>query len=402
MARAWRARCLILALLAVSQLGCALSPVVIVPGDGSNQLEAKLDKATSPHFYCSTKADWFRLWLNLEILVPGVIDCWCDNIRLVVNNSTGAASNVPGVEVRVPGWGSTEGLEELDPTIGSSTAAFYYMVQALQEAGYEKNVTLRGAPYDFRYTPDSDLAYGVALKALIEETSKATGEAVTLISHSMGGLQTLYFLNQQTKAWKSQYIRHWIAISAPWIGAAKEMRLFATGDSEGLPVSANTIRGEQRSYETNHWLFPNAAAGFQSVIVRTDKRNYTAADYEDFFDDIGYSVGKLVLPRVLKLIPDPLTGPGVPVTCMYSHGVKTPAQFVYKDDFDTTPEEIDGDGDGTVNIDSLSVCAQWASTQNETVSTMTFDGVDHTGMITNATSIASVVKILKSLASVKN
>ena len=54
----------------------SMPPVVIIPGDGSNQLEAKLDKKTAPHFYCSKKQDWFRLWLNLEILVPGVLDCW--------------------------------------------------------------------------------------------------------------------------------------------------------------------------------------------------------------------------------------------------------------------------------------------------------------------------------------
>ena len=28
--------------------------------DGSNQIEAKLDKKTAPHFYCSKKEDWFR------------------------------------------------------------------------------------------------------------------------------------------------------------------------------------------------------------------------------------------------------------------------------------------------------------------------------------------------------
>lgn len=48
-------------------------------------------------------------------------------------------------------------MEELDPSIpGHSTAAFRNMVQQFEEQlGLEKNVTLVGAPYDFRYTPDS-------------------------------------------------------------------------------------------------------------------------------------------------------------------------------------------------------------------------------------------------------
>ena len=59
-------------------------------------------------------------------------------------------------------------------------------------------------------------AAGIALKALIEQTVNATGKPAVLISHSMGGLQTLYFLNGQTAAWKQQYVQHWIAISAPF------------------------------------------------------------------------------------------------------------------------------------------------------------------------------------------
>lgn len=82
-----------------------------------------------PHFYCSKKADWFRLWLSLTQLAPGAIDCWCDNIRLVVDEKYGTATNVPGVETRVPDFGSTTAMEELDPSVpGHSTAAFRNMV----------------------------------------------------------------------------------------------------------------------------------------------------------------------------------------------------------------------------------------------------------------------------------
>ena len=80
--------------------------------------------------------------------------------------------------------------------------------------------------------------------------------SATIVTHSMGDVQGLYFLQSQDDAWKSKYIKRWIPISAPLIGAAKEFRLFATGDNEGLPVQASSIRDEQRSYETNLWLSP--------------------------------------------------------------------------------------------------------------------------------------------------
>lgn len=56
-------------------------PLVAVPGDLGNQLEAKLDKPSVVHYICYKKTDFFTLWLNLELLVPVAIDCWIDNIR---------------------------------------------------------------------------------------------------------------------------------------------------------------------------------------------------------------------------------------------------------------------------------------------------------------------------------
>jgi len=65
-------------------LNCHLSPVLILPGDGSNSLEAKLTgKKNLRHFYCSSNSDWYKLWLDIKYLIPGAIDCWSDNIKLV-------------------------------------------------------------------------------------------------------------------------------------------------------------------------------------------------------------------------------------------------------------------------------------------------------------------------------
>ena len=89
--------------------------------------------------------------------------CWCDNIRLVVNSTTGLATNVPGVQTRVPYWGSTEGFEELDPSIPlHGSAAFRNMVLALEAAGYKKNVTLRGAPCKSYNEPTTPLSFTAA------------------------------------------------------------------------------------------------------------------------------------------------------------------------------------------------------------------------------------------------
>ena len=286
-----------------------LPPVVIVPGDGSNILEAKLNKPSVRHWYCSKSSDWYRLWLNTANLLS-TTSCWADNIRLEVDATTGRASNAPGVETRVPFWGSTEGLEELDPQIpGHATATFYQMVRALVAAGYVRNVSLRGAPYDFRYTPDSS-GLVPRLRTLVEQAvATAAGRPATLVSHSMGGLQTLYFLRQQTAAWKARHIARWVSISTPFAGSAQLARLFATGDSEGLPVAPSLVRDEQRSYESNHWLYPTAYVGSPwrgFPLVRTDAANYTVSKgVTNLLHNCGPGSG----PQVLALAPG--LGPGL-------------------------------------------------------------------------------------------
>ena len=43
----------------------SLSPILIIPGDGGNSLEAKLnDRKNTPPFYCYKNEDWYKLWFD--------------------------------------------------------------------------------------------------------------------------------------------------------------------------------------------------------------------------------------------------------------------------------------------------------------------------------------------------
>lgn len=51
--------------------------VIQVPGDGGSQVEAKINKTVVPHYLCEkTSTGYFNIWLNLELLVPIIIDCF--------------------------------------------------------------------------------------------------------------------------------------------------------------------------------------------------------------------------------------------------------------------------------------------------------------------------------------
>ena len=54
---------------------------------------------------------------------------------------------------------------------------------------------------------------------------------VLLVTHSMGSIMTLYFLNQQSQAWKEKYIRSFVSIAGVWGGTARAVKVFAVGDN---------------------------------------------------------------------------------------------------------------------------------------------------------------------------
>lgn len=77
-------------------------------------------------------------------------------MKLNYDNVTRTTSSQPGVEIRVPGWGNPFVVEYLDPSRASAGAYFKDIANMLvNELGYVRNVSVRGAPYDFRKGPST-------------------------------------------------------------------------------------------------------------------------------------------------------------------------------------------------------------------------------------------------------
>lgn len=78
--------------------------------------------------------------------------------------------------------------------------------------------------------PDEQEEYFARLKSLVEEMHDEYKQPVHLLGHSMGSLYILYFLNQQSQAWKDRYVKSFISLGAPWGGAVKPLRVLASGN----------------------------------------------------------------------------------------------------------------------------------------------------------------------------
>lgn len=368
-----------------------------MPGDGGSQLLAKGDKPQVVHFFCQKQFDWSQLWLSVTSLLPGAIDCWCDNIRLVFDAVTGTYTNSPGIQVQVPGFGNTTTIEYLDESLQiTATQYMHPLVQHLVDTLHlQRGQNIHGAPYDFRLAPRSQTNWIQSLKTLIETTyTQNNNQAIVLLGHSMGCRYTLEFLHQQTDAWKQQYIHAYVPVSGVWAGTAKIYSLQSSGDAQGVPgVTGITIRGEQRTYESNAYLMPSPNVWLDDPIIITENRTYTAGQAVELFQDLNFPQGA----QMYNLVKDttPFTQPPNVLTfCVYGNNVSTPEHFVYApgafpDGQPTVRYSLDGDG--TVNAKSLQQCAQWPQTK-----VIEIPNVSHTDALSHPTLWDLLVSLIQS------
>lgn len=376
-----------------------LSPVIFVPGDGGSQMDAIINKKNSVHFYCQkSSSTYFNIWLNKELLVPFVIDCWIDNIRLEYNNITRKTQNSPGVETRIPGFGLSETVEWIDPSHASEGAYFVNIGNALVQNGYKRDLSVRGAPYDFRKAPNENKEWFIKLKHLVEETYTLNDNTpITFIAHSMGGPMTLLFLQMQSQEWKDQYIRRIISLAGAWGGSVKALKCFAVGDDLGaFALSGDKMRAEQITNPSLAWLMPNPLLWKPNeVMVRSLTRTYTMAELKDFFQDLDYMNGWEMRQDTLEYSLN-FTAPGVELHCLFGSGFNTVESLNYEKtyDFSGKPTLVYGDGDGTVNRRSLEACRHWSSQQKQPIFMREFPGADHMTILANLSVLDTIIKVL--------
>ncbi|XP_037960187.1 phospholipase A2 group XV-like [Teleopsis dalmanni] len=379
-----------------------LSPIIFVPGDGGTQLRAKLNKSSSPHYICQKQSDWYSIWLNLDQLIPGAIDCWVDNIKLYYDNITRTTHNTPGVTISIPenGWGDPEIVEWIDPTRNKNGAYFKDIGDMLvKEFNYVRLKNLHGAPYDFRKAPNEQKQFFIDLKQLVETSYERNDRTpVTFISHSMGSPMTLVFLQQQTYAWKKKYVKRIISLAGAWAGSIKAVKVFAMGDDlDALLLSADKLKAEQISCPSTAWLLPSPYFWkTNEVIIHAPNRDYTMSQLSNFFTDIDYQIGWEMRKDTLKYTLN-FSPPDVELHCLYGDNMDTVEKLRYKKTpiVNEKPELIFGRGDGTVNRRSLEACQHWIGYQNESITYMSYSHVDHMGILANV----NVLKYIKNVIS---
>lgn len=388
---------------ASAKLANHLSPVILIPGLLGSRLQARTQKTTRVNVFCSKESDWYDIWLSVRMFLPIAVNCWLDNARMVYDPETGFTKEPPGVEARVPEFGSVESVRHLDKNLPTSTAYFDPLIERYEQLGYTADVNLLAAPYDFRLAPQQMGQYFIDLKALIDNSkyNSPSGKKVTLVCHSMGCTHALVFLRQQTPAWRQANIRKLIALSSPWAGTAKALKALVVGDSLDLPlVGEKNMRMLSRTYPSIAYLLPqaevfqmpnqNALQSGGPILVQTPARSYKVGDLEDLMRDLNLTTQYRWFKESSALIKPLEPLPDVNIDCVQSSNVPTPETLIFRNQQDFPNgdfELVNGNGDGTVNLQSLSVCNLWAQMLPERVKQTEILNTNHISVIKHKTTL---------------
>ena len=358
-----------------------LSPVIFVPGDGGSQLEAKLNKTSRVHYICDYTSDWYDIWLNIHLLTPLAFDCLCDNLRLRYDNKTRLTYNSEGVQIRPTDFGSLDSVAYLDILKVPGTSYFETIISTIEKQnGYTRNVDMIGAAFDFRKAPNELEDFFNKFQELIQTHYIMNNyRRVTLICHSMGCLNSVYLLNRMTDNWKDVFIKRLITLAAPWDGSFKAISAMLYGDNLGIPLlNKSKLQALQSTFPSLMYLFPHSPTFEPNrTLVESPEKNYTLANLEELFKATGL-LDQREMWRDTKTIAENLKAPNVELWCLYGSGVETPSKIVYDGPLNSNKyHEIQGDGDGTVNTESLRACEHFAAKQSKPVYTRMFENVDH-------------------------
>ncbi|XP_043213399.1 phospholipase A2 group XV-like [Amphibalanus amphitrite] len=381
-------------------------PVILVPGDGGSKMMAKLNKTSGPHYWCYQHTSFYLLWLNLDVLFSKFMDCFVDNMKLTYNITDRKTYNTPGVETVVPGFGTTDTIENLsdwNSIFFSYTQYFYHIVENMvTQLNYTRNVDVVGAPYDFRKAPNELGVFLANLTRLTEQVYyRNANRRVVLVTHSYGCPLTLHWLHSRPQAWKDKFIEQWVSLAGPFAGTALSYEVYAAGYNLNVwELSGSRLRQEQRTSPSLAFLSPSPQAWPKDyVFLSTPETNYTLQNVQQFFTDINYTVGWEMRKDTAGLL-DITQPPGVSMYCVYGNGSATTERVVYTDmaKFPDSPDHVvKGAGDGTVNLRSLQWCESWRGRQRQPLASRLYPDADHMGMITKPAMAAEIVNHLAAL-----
>jgi hypothetical protein len=188
----------------------------------------------------------------------------------------------------------------------------------------------------------------------------------------MGGSYMILFFNTYvSQQWKDKYIHSWTSFCPAFGGSPYAIpSLTSTFNRFEVPwyiLSGAQIQQMTASFGSSYWLLPFEQLYGDSIVAITPQRNYTGSELLQIFELVGDTKGIDMLEQMK--FARKMQAPGVPMNCIHGYNVTTAHQAVFStsDLQSSSTTFINGDGDGTVPIQGLSMCKQWKQEQSQQI-----------------------------------
>ncbi|EDR29769.1 1-O-acylceramide synthase precursor, putative [Entamoeba dispar SAW760] len=349
-------------------------PIILIPGIMSTILEGdgtvlSNQKVIFPK-YCSRVLNKETLWLSTKSFIPYVNACSFGYLVPGWNSSNKQQTDLDGIRIIIPQWGSTYSIRSIVPTwpLKYFSNAFDSLIKRLESLGYQDQVDLLAASYDWRYFRFDEYKHidnwYEKTKNLILNTFKINNNSkVVIVSHSMGGLMSYKLFDYLGKDFCNAYIDQWISMSTPFLGSVRTFSAVFPGDNMGIPINTKYTRDLSRTVETIPFLFPNGGnerwgnepimrIGNQTIFtINNITESFKTLD-SDFQEKSMYVYQHGINELYLKYnytIPH-----NVKTHCIITSGIPTIKTVNMETaNYDGNFSFEYGDGDGTINIQSL-------------------------------------------------
>lgn len=356
-----------------------IEPIILVPGLGGSSLNAKLEHAHKGKWWCFKNTDWYRLWANIIDLVPHLsAECLIHNLQPIFDPITKRINNNDGVSIEPRNFGDTESIEYLNPYVKRLSQYFRPAVDYFVNRGYQRGKSIRGAPYDFRLSPQEleRIGWFNQLKELIEDTFEINNQKkVHLYTHSLGGPITSLFLGKFcTQEWKDKYIASFFALAPSFDGSIHALGALKTGKYSIIPMKMTKVLKNMGGLV---WMLPRRMKK-NKIIVYSNLRNYTQSEMQDLLMDMGYSDTFPLYEHLSEQEYDPTKfAPGVKLHCLYGIGKKTATALYFEKPNERSRFRIveNEEGDSTVSKFSSSFCEKFQ--QKEEIFVHSFKGKEN-------------------------
>jgi lysophospholipase-3 len=238
------------------------------------------------------------------------------------------------------------------------------LVDALEGVGYREGANLFGAPYDFRHAPAAPgmaskvfSDFSSSFKLLVERASERSGnKPVILVTHSMGGLFTMVFLDRTHLAWRRRFVKHLVMLCLGAGGSPLNMWPLAfNAASPPSSLAGTVLTYGNRSFASMFSLLPSPKVYGDAPLVITGAKNYSASNMAEYLAAVGLSEEQVALYRTRALpVTLDIRAPLVPMTSINGVGVPTIDKLVFWDgNFSAKPQLVNGDGDGQINLQTV-------------------------------------------------